>query len=652
MADMCDPDSDSANVDAVLGELFRQDPATFAVDQTGDPKEAISAILDLLIETDVAVADRRRSLRDKAIAEGVNDPHALLRRYSTLSVSPAAIAPATNLVKHTFGLTFETRKMSTGPGGALATTGEPATVCELALGGEQGLNAAAILVATVASAQRQPWWRPEWSPAPPGAPVSPTQLRELEVRLLTARTTPVPEEVARGVEEALRDSPAPPVAAPPVGAAGAPPRLTAAQMATLNVVEGAAGSYYQLGGRCTASALGTYAVPVHPWWSLRLKSTPEACLVFINALSAGRASQCSVNALCDAIFRASPGDPPPSDMAHSTSSDFLPSIRPCLMFPDKGEPVPPAGDATEYFLDAVVCHGASHYVCYVRYSEATAGPGGWVLFDDKLVRVIGTMEDVSDHIKKSRFAPTVLLFQLPAAAKAAWLRDGSNGLFIDMRLARDCFRRHVRAMFDAAAPRLREVSRPHPPWMVPAVSSRAPGVLSNRAVIRLRLDEDCHPPRGGQSQAEAERHKQCLDDYAYAVQLEKAGAASPAEVPKAAAAAAPAAGYDAELLRHVLPGTVQRKRPKPVGPAAPTVTEFSKWSATSPFGASFTMLGNANAGDRRSWNEIPSGVHALTTGSRSGILGKLPRSTVAQLDAIGDALRFVSGGHPALGRFE
>lgn len=463
------------------------------------------------------------------------------------------------------------------------------------------------------------------------------------------------------------------------------------------------------------------------------------------------------------------------------------------MFPDKGEPVPPAGDATEYFLDAVVCHGASHYVCYVRYSEATAGPGGWVLFDDKLVRVIGTMEDVSDHIKKSRFAPTVLLFQLPAAAKAAWLRDGSNGLFIDMRLARDCFRRHVRAMFDAAAPRLREVSRPHPPWMVPAVSSRAPGVLSNRAVIRLRLDEDCHPPRGGQcasggaaaaaggaavgaaggweahgggadgsdgaasgagdargghggaggsgppptphdhslgpadpgvsgwerrpeaaapapasswpagamagrpwagvppdpgaagasmphgeaaaagslprqpgdgasavvvhsqaaaAQAEAERHKQCLDDYAYAVQLEKAGAASPAEVPKAAAAAAPAAGYDAELLRHVLPGTVQRKQPKPTGPAALTVTEFSKWSATSPFGASSAMLGNANTGDRRSWSEIPSGVHALTTGSRSGILGKLPRSTVAQLDAIGDALRFVSGGHPALGRFE
>ena len=34
MADMCDPDSDSANVDAVLGELFRQDPATFAVGES------------------------------------------------------------------------------------------------------------------------------------------------------------------------------------------------------------------------------------------------------------------------------------------------------------------------------------------------------------------------------------------------------------------------------------------------------------------------------------------------------------------------------------------------------------------------------------------------------------------------------------------
>jgi len=220
------------------------------------------------------------------------------------------------------------------------------------------------------------------------------------------------------------------------------------------------------------------------WRSRRLVSTPEACLVFLSMPSAAAPNRRFVRALCDGLFRRAEGDPPASAQARAVSHDHVPSIRPHLMFcgapgatagvgaaagagPDiAGSRAPEDPTPHEHFLSAIVCFGASHYVTYVRYAEQDVRcDGGWLLFDDASVRIVGTMADVADHIQRGRLLPVVLHFERPPLVRPHWaVPPGSK--FISMAAARRDFATSMQARKDSGTAYVTS-ARPHPPWPRP-----------------------------------------------------------------------------------------------------------------------------------------------------------------------------------------
>lgn len=256
---------------------------------------------------------------------------------------------------------------------------------------------------------------------------------------------------------------------------------------------------------------------------LKLVSTPRGCLVFLN-LNGEEVAMSFVRRFCEELLIPKPADPPLPESLRASSGCFSPAIRPHrLCRGDAGMDIKPrlahsrtgtepaaaaaagakravaTGSATAtttaaaasagadtdepwYALDTIVAFGARHYTAYVRYSETEAGvAGGWVLFNDSVIKPIGDIRDVADHLARNRMMPTVLHFQRPPTEQPAAASGSSSSASslsapvaapdgtVDMDEARRRFTASYSRRFGQTGG-YELVKKPHPPWPVPALA--------------------------------------------------------------------------------------------------------------------------------------------------------------------------------------
>jgi hypothetical protein len=462
----------TGSAEDLLSAIHRIHPSTFVVGERGDIVEVISSLLDLTIEADHDSVEARKLLRDRARKEGVSDPKELFRRYSMLARGQYSleVSDSAHFVKEAFGVRFRgTRDPSTRWGYSASD------MCPASLAG--------LFLADELEYSKRPWWNTLWDPSVSGG----VALNRMERQLLASMYDDISAMDLSRVSSVF--------GAPFTEGSGAavvkPAEPKFVPGYEYQEEHGAFSGRRWLCNRCSdfmsgADSSGTVvqrcpvcgerrvngSEVVFPTASegashsrssdlFELMSVPECFVVHLQVGSTETASARFIELLCSKLFRG--------DGAEHFSA---PSIRPHLMFPSAKV----TSSLLRYHLDGLICYGAGHYVSLFRYPPADVGEGGgWVLFDDDKVTVLGGIGDVCDWLLRSRFYPTTMLFQLKAQPVTRWV-DLETGQ-LSMQLAKDTFTASFRTRFEREDSSYRVVSVEHPPWP-PLAMDLAPGAAA------------------------------------------------------------------------------------------------------------------------------------------------------------------------------